>query len=84
LPDHVEEPITPRSLPQVGERRPRYRDVVQALRYGLREAAAGFSFLRLKGLRSILKTLQSVVASEAATKLFRLSQASRELQGVVF
>ncbi|XP_078154412.1 uncharacterized protein LOC144549521 [Carex rostrata] len=80
--DHPEEPITPRSLPPVGERRPRYRDVAQALRCGLREAAADFSFLRLKGLRSILKTLQSVAALEEATRLFRLSQASRELQVV--
>ncbi|KAJ4803526.1 hypothetical protein LUZ62_016092 [Rhynchospora pubera] len=82
LGDHLEEPITPRSLPPVGERRPRYRDVAQALRCGLREVAADFSFLRLKGLRSILKTLQSVAASDAATRLFRLSQASRELQVV--
>ena len=35
------------------ERRRMYRDLALALRCGLRDAAAGLSFLRLRGLRAL-------------------------------
>ncbi|KAJ3682129.1 hypothetical protein LUZ60_014702 [Juncus effusus] len=80
IPDPEEyEQVTPATGP---ERRWRYRDVAQALRFGLRDLEADFSFLRLRGLRSLLKTLRCMTASESAIRLFRLSQSSRELQVV--
>jgi hypothetical protein len=39
--------------PTASERRRMYRDLALSLRCGLRDAAAGFSFLRLRGLRAL-------------------------------
>ncbi|KAF0930477.1 hypothetical protein E2562_032903 [Oryza meyeriana var. granulata] len=59
-----------------------YRDLAQSLRCGLRDAAAGFSFLRLRGLRSLLRALRSAADADASVRLFRQSQALRDLQVV--
>lgn len=59
-----------------------YREVTLALRTGLREARAEFSFLRIRGLRSILKFLRSVAESDNTINLFRHSQSIPELQVV--
>ncbi|KAL0299709.1 UNVERIFIED_CONTAM: hypothetical protein Sradi_6630700 [Sesamum radiatum] len=57
-----------------------YREVTLALRTGLREARAEFSFLRIRGLRSILKFLRSVAESDVTINLFCHSQSIPELQ----
>ncbi|KAL6533362.1 hypothetical protein OROMI_027474 [Orobanche minor] len=59
-----------------------YREVTLALRTGLREARAEFSFLRIRGLRSVLKFLQSVAESDDTISLFGHSQSILELQVV--
>ncbi|WVZ57413.1 hypothetical protein U9M48_007800 [Paspalum notatum var. saurae] len=73
-----------RRRPTAAERRRMYRDLALALRCGLRDAAAGFSFLRLRGLRALLRALSSYAAfdADAGTGLFRDSQAIRDLQVV--
>ncbi|CAL4940227.1 unnamed protein product [Urochloa decumbens] len=62
------------------ERRRMYRDLALSLRCGLRDAAAGFSFLRLRGLRALLRALRSAAADADGPGLFRDSQAIRDLQ----
>jgi hypothetical protein len=69
--------------PTASERRRMYRDLALSLRCGLRDAAAGFSFLRLRGLRAILRALRSAADADDA-RLFRDTQAIRDLQGDVF
>lgn len=59
-----------------------YREVTLALRTGLREARAEFSFLRIRGLRSILKFLRSVANSDETINLFCHSQSIPALQVV--
>ncbi|XP_042015483.1 uncharacterized protein LOC121763519 [Salvia splendens] len=59
-----------------------YREVTLALRTGLREARAEFSFLRIRGLRSILKFLRSVAQSDDTINLFCHSQSIPALQVV--
>ncbi|XP_059667270.1 uncharacterized protein LOC132312784 [Cornus florida] len=59
-----------------------YREVTLALRTGLRDARAEFSFLRDRGLRSILKFLRSVAGSDSTINLFCHSQSIPELQVV--
>ncbi|XAR52181.1 hypothetical protein NMG60_11020115 [Bertholletia excelsa] len=59
-----------------------YREVTLALRTGLRDARAEFSFLRLRGLRSILKFLRSVAESDSTINFFCHSQSIPELQVV--
>ncbi|KAL2226926.1 uncharacterized protein LOC105160316 [Sesamum indicum] len=59
-----------------------YREVTLALRTGLREARAEFSFLRIRGLRSILKFLRAVAESDETINLFCHSQSIPELQVV--
>lgn len=49
--------------PTASERRRMYRDLAQSLRCGLRDASAGFSFLRLRGLRALLRALRSAAAA---------------------
>ncbi|TVU31977.1 hypothetical protein EJB05_23693, partial [Eragrostis curvula] len=66
--------------PTASERRRMYRDLALALRCGLRDAAAGFSFLRLRGLRALLRALRS--AADADARLFRDAQLIRDLQVV--
>ncbi|CAN6284195.1 unnamed protein product [Urochloa humidicola] len=61
------------------ERRRMYRDLALSLRCGLRDAAAGFSFLRLRGLRALLRSLRSAADADDLG-LFRDSQAIRDLQ----
>ncbi|KAG8092312.1 hypothetical protein GUJ93_ZPchr0012g21967 [Zizania palustris] len=68
--------------PTASERRRMYRDLALSLRCGLRDAAAGFSFLRLRGLRALLRALRSAADADASTRLFRQSQALRDLQVV--
>lgn len=68
-----------RQQPTASERRRMYRDLALSLRCGLRDAAAGFSFLRLRGLRALLRALRS--AADADAPIFRDSQAIRDLQG---
>ena len=65
--------------PTASERRRMYRDLALSLRCGLRDAAAGLSFLRLRGLRALLRALRS---ADADLGLFRDSQAIRDLQGL--
>lgn len=61
-----------------------YREVTLALRTGLGDARAEFSFLRVRGLRSILKFLQSVAESDSTITLFCHSQSIPDLQGSLF
>ncbi|XP_038970690.1 uncharacterized protein LOC103695511 [Phoenix dactylifera] len=79
-------PYPPPGDGEVGElvaslnRRRMYREVTLALRSGLRDAMADFSFLRTRGLRNLLKFLRSVGDSDASIRLFRHSQTFPELQ----
>ncbi|KAG1360707.1 hypothetical protein COCNU_09G001700 [Cocos nucifera] len=81
-------PSPPPGDGEVGElvaslnRRRMYREVTLALRSGLRDAMADFSFLRTRGLRNLLKFLRSVGDSDASIRLFRHSQTFPELQGM--
>ncbi|XP_037461704.1 uncharacterized protein LOC119332643 [Triticum dicoccoides] len=63
-------------------RRRLYREVTLALRAGLRDAAADFSFLRARGLRSLLGFLRSTAAApdDSQLLLFRHSQSIPDLQ----
>ncbi|KAG8069466.1 hypothetical protein GUJ93_ZPchr0006g41031 [Zizania palustris] len=59
-----------------------YREVTLALRTGLRDAKADFSFLRARGLRSLLGFLRSTASSsnDSQLLLFRHSQSIPDLQ----
>ncbi|KAK9147222.1 hypothetical protein Scep_005979 [Stephania cephalantha] len=59
-----------------------YREVTLALRTGLRDAAAHFSFLRVRGLRNLLKFLKSVTDSDSTILLFSFAQSVPDLQVV--
>ncbi|TKY67881.1 Cell division protein Cdc14 [Spatholobus suberectus] len=59
-----------------------YREVTLALRTGLRDARAEFSFLRVRALRSILKFLRSVAESDSTIDLFSQTQSIPQLQVV--
>ncbi|PSS32977.1 Cell division control protein [Actinidia chinensis var. chinensis] len=59
-----------------------YREVTLALRTGLRDSRTEFSFLRVRGLRSILKFLRSVAESDSTINLFCHSQSIPDLQVV--
>ncbi|KAJ4726706.1 putative Impaired sucrose induction protein [Melia azedarach] len=59
-----------------------YREITLALRTGLRDARAEFSFLRVRGLRSLLKILRSVAQSDFTINLFCHSQSLQDLQVV--
>ncbi|XP_077248516.1 binding protein [Tasmannia lanceolata] len=59
-----------------------YREITLALRTGLRDATADFSFLRLRGLRNILKFLRSVAESDTTIRLFRETQSLPQFQVV--
>ncbi|XP_071716750.1 uncharacterized protein [Rutidosis leptorrhynchoides] len=59
-----------------------YREVTLALRTGLRDARSDFSFLRLHGLRNILKFLRSVASSDSSINLFVHTQTIPALQVV--
>ncbi|XP_057456841.1 uncharacterized protein LOC130747817 [Lotus japonicus] len=59
-----------------------YREVTLALRTGLRDARAEFSFLRVRALRSILNFLRSVADSDSTIDLFNQTQSIPELQVV--
>ncbi|KAF8662206.1 hypothetical protein HU200_056406 [Digitaria exilis] len=63
-------------------RRRLYREVTLALRSGLRDAMADFSFRRARGLRSLLGFLRSTASAEddARLLLFRHSQSIPDLQ----
>ena len=59
-----------------------YREVRLALRSGLRDARAEFSFLRVRGLRCLLKFLRSVADSPSTIQLFCLTQSLPDLEVV--
>eukprot|EP00250_Pteridium_aquilinum_P002032 c12241_g1_i1 orf=375-1424(-) len=59
-----------------------YREVALALHSGLQDAQADFSFLRLKGLKALLKVLTSLSSSETLIHLFQDSQTDKTLQVV--
>ncbi|XP_038993562.1 uncharacterized protein LOC120117342 [Hibiscus syriacus] len=59
-----------------------YREVTLALRTGLRDARAEFSFLRVRGLRFLLKSLRSIAQSDSSIGLFSQTQSIPELQVV--
>ena len=61
-----------------------YREVTLALRTGLKDARAEFSFLRLRALRTLLNFLRSVASSDSTIALFSQSQSIPELQGSYF
>ncbi|KQK19673.1 uncharacterized protein LOC100825438 [Brachypodium distachyon] len=63
-------------------RRRLYREVTLALRTGLRDAKADFSFLRARGLRSLLGFLRSTASADGDSQLllFRHSQSIPDLQ----
>lgn len=63
-------------------RRRLYREATLALRAGLRDARAEFSFLRVRGLRCILNFLHSVADSDEMIRLFCLTQSLADLQVV--
>lgn len=65
------------------ERQRLYREVTLALRTGLSDARAEFSFLRIRGLRVILKFLTSVAESDTTINLFCHSQSIPDLQGLL-
>ncbi|KAJ1257770.1 hypothetical protein BS78_10G021900 [Paspalum vaginatum] len=69
-------------LTDVLARRRLYREVTLALRSGLRDAKADFSFLRARGLRSLLGFLRSTASAgdDARLLLFRHSQSILDLQ----
>jgi len=56
-----------------------YRDLVLSLRCGLRDAAVGFSFLRLRGLRALLRALRSV--ADAGALLHQNRSEDMDLMG---
>ena len=60
-----------------------HREVTLALRAGLRDARAEFSFLRVRGLRCLLNFLHSVADSDEMIQLFCLTQSLADLQGIV-
>jgi hypothetical protein len=66
-------------------RRRLYREVTLALQTGLRDAKADFSFLRARGLRSLLGFLRSTASAtdDAPLLLFRHSQSIPDLQGIL-
>uniref|UniRef100_A0A7N0RDA2 Impaired sucrose induction 1-like protein n=1 Tax=Kalanchoe fedtschenkoi TaxID=63787 RepID=A0A7N0RDA2_KALFE len=57
-----------------------YREVTLALRSALRDASAEFSFLRVRGLRSLLNFLQSIARSDSTIRLFSDTQSIPHLQ----
>lgn len=57
-----------------------YRELTLSLRTGLRDACAEFSFLRIRGLRSLLKTLRSIAESDSIIRLFSHTQTVSDLQ----
>ncbi|XVE58327.1 hypothetical protein DITRI_Ditri04bG0161000 [Diplodiscus trichospermus] len=59
-----------------------YREVTLALRTGLRDARAEFSFLRVRGLRFLLKSLRSIAQSDSSIILFCHTQSIPDLQVV--
>ncbi|KAB2595723.1 hypothetical protein D8674_031183 [Pyrus ussuriensis x Pyrus communis] len=59
-----------------------YREVTLALRSGLRDVRAEFSFLRVRGLRGLLKFLRSVAETDSTINLFSQTQSLPELQVV--
>ncbi|TYI14422.1 hypothetical protein ES332_A08G119900v1 [Gossypium tomentosum] len=59
-----------------------YREVTLALRTGLRDVRAEFSFLRVRGLRFLLKSLRSIAQSDSAITLFSQTQSIPDLQVV--
>lgn len=59
-----------------------YREVTLALHSGIQDAQADFSFLRVKGLKALLKALSSFSLSETLIHLFQDSQADKTLQVV--
>lgn len=58
-----------------------YREVTLALRTGLRDVRAEFSFLRVRGLRFLLKSLRSIAQSDSSITLFSQTQSIPDLQG---
>ncbi|KAF6136207.1 hypothetical protein GIB67_001616 [Kingdonia uniflora] len=58
------------------------REVTLALRTGLIDARADFSFLRVRGLRNILKFLRSIADSDSAICVFWSTQSAPQLQVV--
>ncbi|CAM6084760.1 unnamed protein product [Calypogeia fissa] len=59
-----------------------YREVSLSLRIGLRDVKAEFSFMRIRGLKSLTRFLTSAVKSEKIVELFLDTQKYRELQVV--
>lgn len=57
------------------------REVALALRTGLRDAGTEFSFLRLRGLRGLLRFLRAISDSDPAVRIFRDLQSSAQFQG---
>lgn len=60
-----------------------YRELTLSLRTGLRDACAEFSFLRIRGLRSLLKTLRTVADSDSIIRLFSHTQTIPDLQRLI-
>eukprot|EP00246_Nothoceros_aenigmaticus_P013569 TRINITY_DN4749_c0_g2_i2.p1 TRINITY_DN4749_c0_g2~~TRINITY_DN4749_c0_g2_i2.p1 ORF type:complete len:312 (+),score=53.82 TRINITY_DN4749_c0_g2_i2:134-1069(+) len=59
-----------------------YREVSLTLKQAMRDAKAEFPFIRIKGLKSLIKFLTSAAKSEKFTQLFNESQSYTELQVV--
>lgn len=63
-------------------RRRLFREVTLSLRSGIRDLSADFSFLRVRGLRSLLESLNYFASNDASINMFRHSQSTVELQVV--
>ncbi|XWS50311.1 hypothetical protein CRYUN_Cryun12cG0077200 [Craigia yunnanensis] len=59
-----------------------YREVTLALRTGLRDACSEVSFLRVRGLHFLLKSLRSIAQSDFSIILFSHTQSILDLQVV--
>lgn len=60
-----------------------YRELTLSLRTGLRDARAEFSFLRIRGLRSLLKSLRTIADSDSIIRLFSHTQTISDLQRLI-
>lgn len=64
-------------------RRRMYREVTLSIRSGIRDTTSETSFLRVRGLRILLKALQSIAKNDTTIGLFHQSQSIPQLQGVL-
>lgn len=59
-----------------------YREITLSLRTSLQDARAEFSFLRVRGLRTLLNFLRAIADSDSTIELFSYTQSIPDLQVV--